>query len=87
MPRRPMAEDQLGQQAPEMREMARAMKSMADMCQMMMRQEQAYRPYWITAAISLGTLLTFALVLFIVLEIQWLRFWSVRIKTERKKLE
>ena len=45
------------------------------------------RPYWITAIISVGSLLLVALVLFIVLEVQWIRFWNLRIKTERKKLE
>lgn len=76
----------MGGESPEMREMARAMKSMAELCQMMMQREMAFRPYWVTAAIVLGSLLVIALVLFIILEVQWIRFWSLRIKTERKNL-
>lgn len=77
---------QMGQASPEMREMARSMKSMADMCQVMMEREMAYRPYWVTAGVSVGVLLVVSLVLFIILEVQWIRFWSVRIKTERQRL-
>ena len=79
----------MGQASPEMREMARSMKSMADMCQTMMQREMEmlkYRPIWITAAAVVGALLAVALVLFVVLEIQWIRFFAVRIKTERHKL-
>lgn len=79
--------DRMDRESPEMREMAKAMKSMADMCQMMMQGEMRFRPYWITTGIVAGVLLTIALVLFVVLEVQWIRFWHVRIKTERKKLE
>ena len=75
------------QASPEMREMASAMKSMADMCRMMMEQQMESRPYLLTAGLSVGSLLVISLVLFIVLEVQWIRFWSIRIKTERRKLE
>lgn len=78
---------QMGQATPEMREMAKAMKSMAEMCEMMMQREMQSRPLWITAGAVLGTVLTVALLLFVVLEIQWIRFWSLRIKTEHKQLE
>jgi len=56
------------------------------MCQTMMQREMTYIPIWITIAAVLGTLLAVALVLFVVLEIQWIRFWNLRIKTERKNL-
>ena len=69
----------------EMKEMARAMKSMADMCQMMMQQEMKQRPFLIAAGATVGTLLVIALVLFIVLEIQWIRYFQVRIRTEKIK--
>ena len=71
---------------PEMREMARSMKSMADMCQTMMEREQQYRPYVLTAGGIVVVLLFLALLLFVVLEVQWIRFWALRIKTERQKL-
>lgn len=76
----------MGEAAPEMREMAKSMKSMADMCRTMMEREMRDRPIKLTAIVALGTLLTLALVLFIVLEILWIRFWSLRIKSERKAL-
>lgn len=79
----------MGQASPEMREMARSMKSMADMCRTMMQREMEalkYRPIWMTAAAVVGALLALALVLFVVLEIQWIRFFGVRIKSERQKL-
>lgn len=77
---------QMGQASPEMREMASSLKSMADMCQMMMQREMRSRPYWIAAIAVVGTLLALALVLFIVLEIQWIRLFGLRVKVERKNL-
>jgi hypothetical protein len=82
----PAPTDQMDEASPEMQEMARSMKSMADMCQMMMQREAQLRPYWVTAACVVGALLAIALVLFIILEVQWIRFWNLRIETERKHL-
>ena len=59
---------------PEMREMANAMKNMAEMCQTMMQREMQDRPLWIAVAAVSGTLLTLALLLFVVMEVQWIRF-------------
>lgn len=70
----------------EMEAMAKSMASMADVCRTMMEKEMQHFPLKLAAIIALGTLLTIALVLFIVLELQWIKFWSVRIKTERLKL-
>ena len=70
-----------------MAEMAQAMESMADMCRMMMQREMQYLPYRMAGAISVGVLLAVALVLFIVLEIQWIRFYNLRIKSERQNLK
>jgi len=70
----------------EMREMARSMKSMADMCQMMMERADKIRPYLMVALAVVGILFTIAVALFIVLEIQWIRFWNLRIKSEQKHL-
>ena len=69
-----------------MQDMARAMESMADMCRMMMQREMQQRPYLMAAGAVVGALLAIALILFIVLEIQWIRFFGVKIKTERQKL-
>jgi hypothetical protein len=70
----------------EMREMAKSMKSMAEMCQTMMQMEMQHRPVLIAAGAALGTLLSVALVLFVVLEVQWIRFWGLRIRNERRAL-
>ena len=70
----------------EMDTMAKSMTSMADVCRMMMEKEMRSRPLKVAALAILGTLGVAALSLFVVLEIQWIRFWSVRIKTERLKL-
>lgn len=70
----------------EMDAMAGSMKSMADMCRMMMEKEMRNAPLKMGAIIGVGSLFFIALILFIVLEIQWIRFWSVHIKTERLKL-
>ena len=87
-PQQVESSDQTAQQTSmEMREMARAMKSMAEMCQMMMEKEMQQRPLMMVAVGVVGTLLTIALILFMILEIQWIRFWNVRIKTEKKRLE
>ena len=72
--------------ATEMQQMARAMQDMAEMCQMMMQREGAMRPYLMTGLLIVGVLFVIALVLLIVLETQWIRFWHVRIRTERMKL-
>ena len=42
-------------------------------------------PYLMAAGIVLGTLLTIALVLFVILEIQWIRFWHLRIRQEKAR--
>jgi hypothetical protein len=60
---------------------------MAEMCQLMMEKEMQQRPFTMVALGVVGTLLTIALILFIVLEIHWIRFWSVRVKTEKMKVE
>lgn len=89
MPETEQADQQampMGGATSDMQKMARAMKDMADMCRMMMQREMQQRPYLMAAGAVVGTLLVIALVLFIVLEIQWIRFFGVKIKTERQKL-
>jgi len=53
-----------------------SMKRMADMCQEMMKGEKAAMPYIIGVSVLFGLLLFIALVLLIVLEIQWIKYWS-----------
>jgi hypothetical protein len=54
----------------------RGMDEMADMCQEMMKGEKAAMPYIIGVSFLFGLLLFIALVLLIVLEIQWIKYWS-----------
>lgn len=53
-----------------------SMKQMAEMCMRMMNSEKAAMPYLIGVSILFGLLLFVALVLLVVLEIQWIKYWS-----------
>ncbi len=53
-----------------------SMKQMAEMCIRMMKSEKAAIPYIIGSSVLFGLLLFIALVLLIVLEIQWIKYWS-----------
>ena len=79
-------QDVQGMQDQGMRQMSEAVTSMAQMCKMMMRREAAALPYVAWGLGIVGALLAIALILFIVLEVQWIRFFGVRIRTERSKL-
>lgn len=71
--------------SPAMDRMAESMTSMANMCRMMMEMEMemAGRPWKMAALAVFGTLGTIALALFIVLEIQWIRLASLKIKAAK----
>jgi hypothetical protein len=45
-----------------------------------MQKEMAGAPYKIAGGIGLGALLLIALVLFVILEIQWIIYWSRLLK-------
>src|SRR6266516_4819809 len=60
---------------PQMADME-SMKRMADMCQQMMQKEKAAMPFIIGSSVIFGVLLLIALVLLIVLEIQWIKYWA-----------
>ena len=53
-----------------------SMKQMAEMCMRMMQTEKAAMPYIMGVSVLFGLLLFIALVLLIVLEIQWIKYWS-----------
>ena len=61
-----------------------SMKRMADMCQEMMQKEKAAMPFIVGASILFGLWLFIALVLLIVLEIQWIKYWSQLLKVQKK---
>ena len=63
--------------------MARAVTGMAEMCEMMMKKEKAALPYLGAAAVTLGVLLFTVLVLLVVLQVQWIIYWSRLLKAQR----
>ena len=67
----------------EMSLMARSMAAMADTCKMMMEREMSSRPVKMAALAVLGALGTVALLLFIVLEVQWIRWWNLKIRAQK----
>ena len=52
-----------------------SMNQMAEMCREMMKSEKAAMPFIISTSIVFGLLLFIALVLLIVLEVLWIRYW------------
>lgn len=66
-----------------MKEMARTVTRMAEMCEMMMKKEKAALPYLGAAALTLGSLLFAVLVLLVVLQVQWIIYWSRLLHTQR----
>lgn len=73
-------------QMDKMDRMAESMTAMADMCRTMMQREMVILRYLVIGACVVGAFLLIALVLFIVLEVQWIRYFGVRIKVERARL-
>ena len=63
-------------QMPGMDSNSDSMKQMAEMCMRMMQSEKAAMPYIISVSILFAVLLFIALVLLIVLEVQWIKYWS-----------
>ena len=86
MPQR-QEQAQAGQvQSADMNKMEQSVTAMSQMCQMMMQKEMQAAPWRYGAIIGLGTLLAIALVLLIVLEVEWVRLWALRLKSEKRKL-
>lgn len=52
------------------------MDKMVEMCQRMMKNEEAAMPYVIGGCVLFGVLLFAALVLLIILEILWIKHWT-----------
>lgn len=61
-----------------------AMNEMAKMCTTMMAQEKAAMPYIIGTGITFGVLLFVALLLLVILEVQWIVYWSRVLKKQRE---
>ena len=62
-----------------------SMKRMADMCQQMMQKEKAAMPFIIGSYLVFGFLLFTALLLLVVLEIQWIIYWKRLLKQQNDR--
>ena len=77
--------EQSGQQMQKMDKMADSVTKMSEMCQMMMQKEMAGARCKIVAGIAFGVVLFFDLLLLVILEIQWIIYWSRKLKSEKAK--
>jgi hypothetical protein len=56
------------------------------MCEAMMQKELMVFPWLVGGGAVLSILVTIALALLVVLEIQWIRLWTLRLKAEKTKV-
>jgi hypothetical protein len=68
----------------KMDKMADSVTKMSEMCQMMMQKEMASAHCKMAAGITVGILLFLALVLFVILEVQWIIYWSRLLKAQKR---
>jgi hypothetical protein len=64
--------------------MATSVTRMSEMCEKMMRHEEQAMPYKIAAGVSLGAVVAVALILLVVLEVQWIIYFSRLLKTQNR---
>lgn len=69
--------------ADHMDQMAATVTRMAELCERMMQNEMAAKPYLFIAIAVGGVLLAIASVLFIVLEVQWITYWGHLLKSQK----
>ncbi len=67
-----------------MDKMATTVTRAADTCEMMMKKEMAAAPFKKAAGLALGLLFLTALVLFVILEVQWVIYWSRLLKAQKR---
>ncbi|MVF23115.1 hypothetical protein EVC37_16055 [Methylocaldum sp. BRCS4] len=65
---------------------AMPMGGQCPMCEAMMQKELMVFPWLVGGGAVLGILITIALALLVVLEIQWIRLWTLRLKAEKTKV-
>ena len=81
----PQRNEQGAQPMQKMDKMADSVTKMSAMCQMMMQKEMASARCKIVAGIAFGVVLFLDLLLLVVLEIQWIIYWSRKLKSEKAK--
>lgn len=67
-----------------MDKMASTVTRAAEMCETMMKKEMAAAPYKMVACIGFGVLLLIALVLFVILEVQWIKYWHRKLQSGKE---
>src|SRR6266542_2998642 len=77
--------EQGAQPMQKMDKMADSVTKMSEMCQMMMQKEMAGARCKMAAGIAFGVVLFLDLLLLVILEIQWIIYWSRELKSERAK--
>lgn len=65
-----------------MEQMMSSISRTSDMCQMMMQQHMMMSPFRTAGYVFLGALLAIVLVLLAILEVQWIRYWTRRLKAQ-----
>jgi acid phosphatase family membrane protein YuiD len=68
-----------------MNNMATTVTRMAEVCEQMMQKEMRHAPYKLAAGIGLGVLITLILALLLVLEIQWIVYWSRLLRAQKQR--
>ena len=66
-----------------MDKMAPTVTPAVEMCEMMMKKEKEGAPFKKTAGLTLGLLFLTALVLFVILEVPWIIYWSRLLKAQK----
>lgn len=59
------------------------MMRMAELCEQMMKKSMAVMPYVFAVGIGLASLLMLALLLLVILEVQWIIIWARRLKAQK----
>jgi hypothetical protein len=77
----PTAQMQEMNQMPGMEKMSESMTKMSEMCMAMMQKEKAMMPLIIGVSAIFGLLLFVVLLLLVVLEIQWIKYWGRILKS------
>ena len=75
--------EQGAQPMQKMDKMADSVTKMSEMCKMMMQKEMATMHYKIAAGVTIASLLIIALMLLVILEVQWIIYWSRLLRAQK----
>ena len=79
----PQTNEQSAQPMQKMDKMADSVTKMSEMCQMMMQKEMAGARCKMVAGIAFAVVLFLDLLLLVILEIQWIIYWSRLLKAQK----